>query len=124
MMDARTGISDFLEIDPAQLVEMRRQGALKLIDVRTDAEVAVGMIAGANHLPLHLLPQRITELDPASPIVLYCKSGARSAQACAFLATQGFGQVFNLRGGVLAWQRSGYELELSQPADDTTRLGL
>ena len=108
-------MAGYREIDAAQLQEMRRQGQLKLVDVRTDAEVATGQIEGASHLPLHLLAQRISELEPGAPTVLYCKSGGRSAQACAFLAANGFTNVFNLRGGVLAWVQSGLALEPPRP---------
>ena len=97
-------------IDIAQLEQLRQQGPITLLDVRTDAEVARGIIAGAKHIPLNLLPARYTELDPQAVTVVYCASGARSAQACGWLADKGFAQVHNLQGGVLAWARSGFVL--------------
>jgi len=101
-------------IDIAQLEELRQGGPVVLLDVRTDAEVARGIIAGAKHIPLNLLPSRYVELDPQAVTVIYCGSGARSAQACVWLAGQGFAQVHNLQGGVTAWARSG--LSLTPPA--------
>jgi rhodanese-related sulfurtransferase len=100
-------------IDVAELERLRQPGPVTLLDVRTDPEIARGMIAGAHHIPLNLLPSRYMELDPAAVTVIYCQSGARSAQACAWLADKGFEQVFNLQGGVSAWLRSG--LPLSSP---------
>ena len=81
-----------------------------LIDVRTAAEVARGAIAGARHIELGTLPARLAELDPANPYVLYCQSGARSAQACGYLAQRGFGKLYNLEGGIAAWGRAGLPL--------------
>lgn len=98
------------QIDIAQLEQLRRDGAVTLLDVRTDAEVARGMLEGARHIPLHMLPGRYTELDPRGVTVVYCQSGGRSAQACTWLSEQGFERVYNLQGGTLAWARSGKAL--------------
>lgn len=101
----------FQEITPDQLQALREGGeAFTLIDVRSPAEVARGIIGGARHLPLHLLPMSIQQLDKQSPIVFYCLSGGRSAQAAAFAAAQGFSQVLNLRGGISAWAGRGFPL--------------
>ncbi len=78
-----------------------------VVDVRTDAEVAHGKIAGALHIPLNTLPMRISELEKSRPIVFYCQSGGRSSQACQFAVAQGFGEVYNLQGGISAWRASG-----------------
>jgi rhodanese-related sulfurtransferase len=82
----------------------------QLIDVRTAAEVGRGAIAGALHIELATLPTRMAELDPAVPYVFYCLSGGRSAQACSYLAQRGFGQLYNLEGGIAAWGRAGLPL--------------
>src|SRR5512145_51572 len=100
-------------VDHIDLVELRRlqQAApVTLVDVRTDAEVARGVIAGAVHIPLHLLPTRYGELDPGGEVVVYCQSGGRSAQACAWLSAKGYARVHNLAGGVGAWLREGQPL--------------
>ena len=98
------------EITPAELREMQSGGNLRLIDVRSDAEVARGLIQGALHIPLQLLPPKAGEWDSATPMVFYCQSGARSAQACAFFAGKGFSKLYHLQGGVNAWVRSGLPL--------------
>jgi rhodanese-related sulfurtransferase len=97
-------------IDPAQLEQLRQDGSVTVLDVRTEAEVARGLIGGAKHIPLNILPGRYQELDPQGVLVVYCQSGARSAQACAWLAERGFARVHNLQGGVLAWARAGLPL--------------
>ena len=85
------------------------QGAAppQLIDARSAAETTRGVIAGALHIELSALPARVSELDPGAPCVLYCLSGARSAQGCAFLAQRGFRRLYHLDGGISAWARAG-----------------
>jgi rhodanese-related sulfurtransferase len=95
-------------IDPSRLQAMlEADNPPQLVDVRTAAEFARGAIAAARHIELAALPGRSAELDPAVPCVLYCMSGARSAQACAYLAQRGFGSLYNLEGGIAAWARAG-----------------
>lgn len=86
---------------------MLGQGAIRLVDVRTETEIARGSIPGAARLPLHLLPMRLHELDSEAPTVFYCQTGGRSAQAAAFAAAQGFAEVYNLQGGITAWVQAG-----------------
>lgn len=86
-------------------------GDLYLVDIRTPAEVAQAAIPGAVHLPMHLLPLRANELPTDRDVVLYCRSGARSYHACAYLAQQGIENVINLRGGIIAWAREGFQIE-------------
>ena len=100
----------FQNIDSADLEALREQQDITLIDVRTDAEVARGIIKGARHIPLFSLPQHAAALADAGSIVIYCQSGGRSAQACSYLAQQGFADLYNLSGGILAWQRDGKTL--------------
>jgi rhodanese-related sulfurtransferase len=98
-------------IDAARLEAMLHETTPpQLIDVRTALEVARGAIAGARHIELATLPARMAELDPAAPYVFYCLSGARSAQACGYLAQRGFGRLYNLEGGIAAWGRAGLPL--------------
>jgi rhodanese-related sulfurtransferase len=81
-----------------------------LLDVREDDEWAAGHIAGAVHVPMMRLPQRLQyepgELTPQRPIVVVCKMGGRSAQVTAWLRHQGY-DAANLAGGMLAWEAAG-----------------
>jgi len=94
-------------ISVEQLKQLQASTAVSLLDVRTHAEVERGVIAGARHIPMHVLPARVDELDAAAPLVVYCQSGGRSAQVCGLLAAQGFADVHNLQGGIIAWVREG-----------------
>jgi rhodanese-related sulfurtransferase len=69
----------------------------RILDVRTPEEFASGHVAGATNIPVQVLVSRIKELDPKDkPIVLYCRSGARSAQAALLLRGAGFVDVVDV----------------------------
>ena len=84
--------------------------AHQLIDVRTPQEFAGGHIAGAVNIPVEELAGRIGEVTQDQPVVVYCRSGNRSAQAAQILDQAGFAPVYDL-GGVIAWQQAGYPLQ-------------
>jgi rhodanese-related sulfurtransferase len=90
---------------------LAQNGPPVLLDVRTTEEFRRARLAGALHIPLQELPARLGELDPAKPVVVYCLSGGRSAQACMFLARQGFRTLHNLAGGIAGWARSGLPID-------------
>jgi len=99
------------ELDAATLKAYQDEGkSIRLLDVRSIAEMGAGMIPNAEKLPLHTLPVRLNEIENEDVCVLYCRSGARSAQGVGFMAAQGFDNVYNLRGGVIAWQQNGFSL--------------
>lgn len=91
----------------ADFLEGAGKDGVHLIDVRTEAEFSAGIIAGAIHIPLHMLPFKADEIPQDKPVVVYCRTGARSAQACAFMAAKGYRNMHNLSGGIAAWARSG-----------------
>lgn len=97
----------FKNITVAELQTMLQQDGLRLVDVRTDAEVARGKIPQGDSVPLHLIPLRLGEMDKSEPTVFYCQMGGRSAQAAAFAAANGFADVYNLQGGITAWAHAG-----------------
>ena len=100
----------YFNLDPDALQDLLRSSPV-LIDVRTDTEVARGLIPGALHIPLHLLPARLEEISRDRAVVIYCQSGARSAQASNFLADNGWAQVYNLAGGFSAWLARAFPVE-------------
>ncbi|MGW9044619.1 MBL fold metallo-hydrolase [Streptomyces lydicus] len=71
----------------------------QLVDVRNPAEYEAGALPDAHNIPLATLPDRITELDPRRPVVLYCRSGNRSVIAAALLEARGFDDVCDVAGG-------------------------
>ncbi len=76
---------------------------IHLIDVREPHELQISSLDGAQLIPLGQLASRMSELDSAEEIVLFCKVGPRSTRALEVLASAGFRKVKNLKGGINAW---------------------
>ena len=75
-----------------------------LLDVRTDNEVLISKISKKSyHVPMNDIPSRINELDSNKEIIVYCKSGKRSARVYEYLNNNKFSNIYNLKGGILAW---------------------
>ncbi len=92
------------EITVQELKEKLDQKAenFLLIDVREDFEYMVSN-NGGEHIPLSTLQSRLHTLDADKEIAIICRSGARSANACAFLQHEGFENVYNVKGGMKTW---------------------
>jgi adenylyltransferase/sulfurtransferase len=100
------------EIEPKELAERLQQGGrLRLIDVREPHELEISRIEGAELMPLGSLAAHLHELDSAEEIVLFCKSGSRSARAVELLAGAGFRKQRHLR----RHQRLGSDSRSSLP---------
>jgi rhodanese-related sulfurtransferase len=85
---------------------------IELIDIRTPAEVARGVIPQAKVLPMHLIPLKLDYFSSADKeFIIYCRTGSRSAQACMFLNQQGINNVTNLRGGIMSWAQEGLNID-------------
>lgn len=76
---------------------------VQFLDVREPHERLRRSIPGTLHIPLGSLPRHLHRLDPSRPVLVHCKSGMRSAAACHLLRQMGFREVYNLRGGIDAW---------------------
>jgi glyoxylase-like metal-dependent hydrolase (beta-lactamase superfamily II)/rhodanese-related sulfurtransferase len=100
------------EIAPQTLEEVAAPVAV--IDVREPDEYLgpLGHIRGATLIPLGQLTHRVDELPRDRPLVMVCRSGARSAQATVLLQRAGFPQVANLNGGMLRWRADGHPVEM------------
>lgn len=95
-------------IEAADLARRLAAGEpITLVDVREPFEWAICNLSpvGARLLPLGRLTEHLEELRSAGPLVLYCRSGVRSAEAVTLLRKAGIGDVRNLSGGILAWSR-------------------
>jgi rhodanese-related sulfurtransferase len=103
-------------LDPAQVAEEMKRGAL-LVDLRESEELArEGMIPGAVHAPRGMLEfyadpkssYHLAELQPERRIILHCAAGGRSALAAVTLKQMGYRGVAHLEGGFTAWKKQGY----------------
>ncbi len=98
-------------LSPEELAARLRDGKVRLIDVRTEAEVAEGAIPGAEHIPLdHFDPAALGPSD-GREVVLYCRSGNRSAVAGEKLAAATGETALHLDGGIIAWEAAGQPVE-------------
>ena len=90
---------------------MNHQDAL-VLDIREKKEFDSGHILGSRHIPQSRLAAELERLnhDKDKPIVAVCNSGARSKSACSLLAKNGYEQVYNLTGGVMAWKNANLPL--------------
>jgi len=93
------------EITVVDLAERVKTNHLKLLDVREPHELQISAIPNAVNIPLGQLAARLSELDSADEMVIFCKSGSRSARGLELLASAGFKKVKNLKGGINAWAR-------------------
>ncbi len=99
------------QVRPSQLADWLQAHAAQpqplVLDVREPMELAVASVQAdgfeLRHIPMHLVPQRLGELDPDRPVACLCHHGMRSMQVAMFLARNGFTQVANIAGGIDAW---------------------
>jgi rhodanese-related sulfurtransferase len=86
----------------ARLADAQAPATL-LLDVREEWEYQLARIEGSVHIPMNLIPLRMSELPDDTTIVAICHHGMRSAQVALFLQNAGFDDVINLKGGIDAW---------------------
>lgn len=101
------------EVDTAGALQLINHKNALVLDVRESGDYDAGHILNSRLIPLDKLKERMGELEKHKdqPIVVVCRSGNRSGTACNLLGKQGFGQVYNLAGGVLAWQKLNLPLK-------------
>jgi len=101
------------EIDPHTAAALARTGAVVLIDVREESEWKAAHAVDARHLGRGILERDIEKLvpDPATPVILYCGGGFRSALATDNLQKMGYTNVRSMTGGFTGWQAAGLPVE-------------
>jgi rhodanese-related sulfurtransferase len=111
----RDGTVPRVDVQPDEVADLQRRGAVQLIDVREDYEWDAGRIPGARHLPLPEVAGQAESIDRETPVVFVCRVGGRSAMAAQAFRRAGY-DAYNLEGGMLAWAGRGLPLE---PLDGT-----
>nr|MBA3303356.1 MBL fold metallo-hydrolase [Acidimicrobiia bacterium] len=107
-----------------QLAELRGlEPDLQLVDVRSPGETAGGTLRGALEIPLVVLTDSLTGLEPGAPVVAYCASGYRSGIAASVLLAAGFADVSDLLGGYGAWEGAGLPTSIGGGDDQGERVG-
>lgn len=95
------------EITPTELkTAMDGDEKMTIVDVREHFERAISDIpeTGQLRIPMSEIPHQLHRIPKDERVVFYCRSGARSGNVCQFLLAQGWSDVVNLKGGVLAWR--------------------
>ncbi|HEY5506488.1 MAG TPA: rhodanese-like domain-containing protein [Coriobacteriia bacterium] len=93
------------KVDSAELIRLQGSGVM-VVDVRTPSEFASSHIPGALNVPLDQLQQVAVTWSTDRAVAVYCATGARSANAAAYLAGQGFTKVYDLASGIASWTGS------------------
>lgn len=114
VMAGCTGHSDIKNITPEECDALLKQQDVQLVDVRTEQEYGNGHLKEA--ILINIQGQDFTakatqQLDKQKPVIIYCRSGRRSMQAAQILVNEGFETVYNMKGGILAWQAEGLPTE-------------
>ncbi len=97
-----------------KFIDGHPRDSYQILDVRQPKEYERGHLAGALLMPVKEVATRLTELDRDEPLLVYCHSGVRSKAACQLLLAEGFKDVYNMSGGIVAWKGekvSGGELQ-------------
>ncbi len=94
-----------------QLMEEKPEAIV--LDVRTDVEVADGVIPGAQQMDFRSgeFKAQVKELDTSKPVLVYCAVGGRSGAAMEIMSKMGFTEVYNLQGGINKWKAEGHAVE-------------
>ena len=102
-----------VEIGTLEAVQLINQKNAVILDVREAVEYAAGRIANAKQIPLSQLASKLKELEKfkQKPVIVACRAGMRSAGACKLLKQNEFTQVYQLKGGLTAWQQANLPLE-------------
>jgi rhodanese-related sulfurtransferase len=98
-------------ISAIEMEKLMVQEGIEVIDVRTPGEVSEVYITEADYffdVNSTTFTENISNLDKSATYIVYCRSGARSSSAANYMVKNGFTNVYNLSGGVLAWQNSKY----------------
>lgn len=93
-------------VSPGEAVTLMNDDATVVIDVRESHEFSGGHITNARHIPLGKLDEMAYELEPFKnqPVIVVCQVGTRAGAACKKLVKKGFTRVFEMKGGIQAWQ--------------------
>lgn len=84
---------------------------IEFIDIREEHEFAEARIPGSRWLPMSEIGRRMDELPGDRDVVIYCRTGSRSADLLTYLASRGYSNLINLAGGIVAWHKEGYPVD-------------
>lgn len=98
-------------VDAQTVASVKDREDVIVLDVREQWEYDEGHIPDVVLIPMGDVPNRLAEIPTDKEVIVTCRSGNRSAQITDFLRQQGFDNVHNMDGGILAWEAAGYDVE-------------
>ncbi|MBT8303641.1 MAG: rhodanese-like domain-containing protein [Bacteroidia bacterium] len=108
-----TNSSDIKVVSPEEMKSLIEMDEVQLVDVRTEAEYRLEHIAKSQNIDVRSpnFDEEIQKLDKDRPVIVYCRSGIRSAKCVAKLKDAGFVKIYDLNGGIAKWKYKGLEVE-------------
>lgn len=98
-------------VDVSTVAAIKDRPNVFMLDVREQWEYDEGHIPGITLIPMNEVPGRLSEIPTDKTVIVTCRSGNRSGQITDYLRQQGFDNVHNMDGGILAWEQAGYDIE-------------
>jgi rhodanese-related sulfurtransferase len=101
------------QLGTLEVTRLMNQGGTLVLDIRESEDFAAGHLPRARHIPLSQLPGRVEEIGKykEKPVIVTCMTGARAGAATRVLRQAGFKNVFELRGGLKAWEQASLPVE-------------
>jgi rhodanese-related sulfurtransferase len=105
MTELKRAIKGYKEVLPSEAVRLINKEDAMVLDVREANELEQGSIIDSKHIALSALPEKLDSLssNKDQPILVFCKTGNRTTQACKLLLKNSYSNVFGLKGGITAW---------------------
>ncbi len=97
-------------VDVQTVAKLKDRDDVYLLDVREQWEYDEGHIPGVTLLPMGEVQGRLDEIPTDKEVIVTCRSGNRSGQVTDYLRQNGFDNVHNMQGGIVAWEQAGYEV--------------
>ena len=108
-LNAALDLADTVDVQTVATVKDRDD--VFMLDVREQWEYDEGHIPGVTLIPMGDVASRLADIPTDQEVIVTCRSGNRSGQITDFLRQQGFDNVHNMEGGILAWEAAGYDVE-------------
>lgn len=98
-------------VDVQTVSQIKERPGVLVLDVREPWEYDEGHIPGVILIPMNEVPQRLSEIPTDQEVIVTCRSGNRSGQVTDLLRQQGYTNVHNMAGGIIAWEAAGLPVE-------------
>lgn len=109
--NAEISVSELpVDVDVHTVASIKDRPDVYLLDVREQWEYDESHLPGVNLLPMAEIPANLAKIPTDKEVIVTCRSGNRSSQITDYLRQNGFSNVHNMQGGILAWQQAGYEV--------------